>query len=213
MPMSTSMTRRQCIAAIASLPAVLAIRPTRTQRDWRVLQATLDEFVRERSAAGVGVAIRYGDASPTYLNAGTLAFDSPVAFDENSICRIYSMTKHVTRIASLLLVEDGKLTLDQRAADVLPEFRNLRVAIDVEKSLDSRPATRTMTMRHLITNTSGLGNWTPASDSGEELHTLYRQHGITPGSFGTLRGDTDHESGNRATRDGEHPPAECRRPE
>ncbi len=52
------------------------------------------------------------------------------------------------------------------------------------KGLDSRPVTRTMTMRHLITNTSGLGNWTPGSDSGEELHARYRECGITPGAFG-----------------------------
>lgn len=94
------------------------------------------------------------------------------------------MTKHVTRVATLLLVEDGTITLDQPVADVLPEFRRLRVAIDVERSLDSRPATRTMTMRHLITNTSGLGNWTPASDGGEALHVLYRERGITPGAYG-----------------------------
>ena len=41
-----------------------------------------------------------------------------------------------------------------------------------------------MTIRHLITNSSGLGNWTPASDSGEELHQLYRERGITPGNYG-----------------------------
>ena len=82
-------------------------------------------------------------------------------FDENSICRIYSMTKPVTGIAAMLLVEDGRLSLDQPVADVLPEFRALRVAIDVERSLDSRPATKTMTMRHLLTHTSGLASWTP----------------------------------------------------
>ena len=46
------------------------------------------------------------------------------------------MTKNVTRIATMLLVEDGKLALDQAATEVLPEFSNLRVAIDVEKGLD-----------------------------------------------------------------------------
>jgi CubicO group peptidase (beta-lactamase class C family) len=97
------------------------------------------------------------------------------------------MTKNVTRIATLLLVEDGRLSLDQPVSDVLPEFKSLRVAIDVEKSLDARPVSRTMTMRHLVTNTSGLGSWTPGSDSGAELHKLYRERGITPGSFGAGR--------------------------
>jgi CubicO group peptidase (beta-lactamase class C family) len=113
-----------------------------------------------------------------------LAFGTSIAMDENSICRIYSMTKNVTRIATLLLVEDGVLALDQPVASVLPEFRNLRVATNFEQGLASRPATRMMTMRHLITDSSGLGNWTPASDSGEVLHRLYRERGITPGNFG-----------------------------
>ena len=78
-------------------------------------------------------------------------------------------------------------TLDQPVESVLPEFAHLQVAVDIEKGLESRPAQKVMTMRHLITNTSGLGNWTPASDSGEALHKLYRERGITPGSFGAGR--------------------------
>ena len=66
----------------------------------------------------------------------------------------------------------------------LPEFRNLRVAVDLAQGLESRPAEKTMTIRHLITNSSGLGNWTPASDSGDVLHKLYRERGITPGNVG-----------------------------
>lgn len=185
------MNRRHCIAGIAAVtlaPACFTARAAASnERRWPALQATLDEFVAERHAAGVGVAITFGDSPPAYPSAGTLAFDTAAAFDRDSICRIYSMTKNLTRIATLLLVEDGKLTLDQPVTDVLPEFRNLRVAIDFEKGLASRPATKAMTMRHLITNTSGLGNWTPASDSGEELHRLYRERGITPGNYGNGR--------------------------
>ena len=126
-------------------------------------------------------------AEPDYPHAGTVAFDTTRRFDADSICRVYSMTKNVTRIAALLLVEDGKIALDQPVADYLPEFRRLRVLTDPAHGVDSRPAERTMTLRHLITNSSGLGNWTPASDSGEELHKLYRQRGITPGNFGAGR--------------------------
>lgn len=185
------MNRRHCIAGIAAVmlaPAGLIARAaTPTERRWPALQATLDEFVAERRAAGVSVAITFGDSSPAYPSAGTLAFDAEAPFDRDSICRVYSMTKNITRIATLLLVEDGKLALDQPVTDVLPEFRSLRVVIDSEKGLASRPATKTMTMRHLITNTSGLGNWTPGSDSGEELHRLYRERGITPGNYGAGR--------------------------
>lgn len=183
------LTRRKCLAAfsgVALTPWNSAFASSRA-RSWPALQKVLDEFVAEGAGAGLGVAISYGDSGPAYPSAGTLAFNSSVRFDESSICRIYSMTKNVTRIATLLLAEDGKLSLDQPVTDVLPEFKSLRVAIDIGKSLDARPVSRIMTMRHLITNTSGLGNWTPASDSGEELHKLYREHGITPGSYGAGR--------------------------
>lgn len=180
--------RRQCLAnfsAAALLPFPLGLQSRQpAARAWPAVQNALGEFAHERSGSGTSVAIQYGDSPPSYLHAGTLAFDSDAPFDENSICRLYSMTKHVTRIATLLLVEDGTLSLDQPATDYLPEFKNLRVAIDVEKGLESRPVTKTMTVRHLITNTSGLGSWTPASDSGEELHKLYRERGITPGNRG-----------------------------
>jgi CubicO group peptidase (beta-lactamase class C family) len=185
------MNRRQCIADIAAVMfapvGVAAGAATTTERRWPALQATLDAFVAERSTAGVSVAITFGGSPPVYPSAGNLAFDTAAPFDADSICRIYSMTKNITRIATLLLVEDRKLALDQPVIDVLPEFRSLRVAIDFEKGLASRPATKTMTMRHLITNTSGLGNWTPSSDSGEELHRLYRERGITPGNYGKGR--------------------------
>jgi CubicO group peptidase (beta-lactamase class C family) len=175
------------IAAAGLMPPIVASAEPVRRGAWRALQNALDEFVVERSGAGVGVGICYGDGPPAYPSAGTLAFDSTTRFDENSICRLYSITKNVTRIATLLLVEDGKLSLDQPVTDVLPEFRNLRVAIDVTKSLHSRPVTRVMTMRHLITNTSGLGSWTPSSDTGDELHKLYRERGITPGNRGRGR--------------------------
>jgi CubicO group peptidase (beta-lactamase class C family) len=178
-------TRRSCLRMLGAMALAPAVGQAEQMRDWKAVQAILDEFVRERSAPGAALAICQGGAEPSYLHSGTVAFDSTRTFDADSICRVYSMTKNVTRIATLLLVEDGKLTLDQPVTDYLPEFRDLRVAIDPAKSLESRPAEQVMTIRHLITNSSGLANWTPGSDSGDELHKLYRERGITPGNFGT----------------------------
>jgi CubicO group peptidase (beta-lactamase class C family) len=177
-------SRRECIAALAASLTPSVFAASHQKSGWPTVQATLDEFVRERSAPGVALGLWHGAAKPLFRQAGTIAFDSPRPFDAHSICRVFSMTKNVTRIATLLLVEDGKIVLDQPAADYLPEFRNLRVLLDPAKGLDTRPAEKTMTIRHLITNSSGLGNWTPGSDSGDELHKLYRERGITPGNFG-----------------------------
>jgi CubicO group peptidase (beta-lactamase class C family) len=160
-----------------------SIRGLAAERQWTAIQQLIDGYVAGKKMAGAGVAISYG-GPVSYLAAGTIAFDSPQRFDEHSICRIHSLTKPVTGAAAMLLVEDGRLSLDQPVADVLPEFRALRVAVDIERSLDSRPAKKTMTMRHLLTHTSGLASWTPLSSGPELLHVAYRERGITPGNFG-----------------------------
>jgi CubicO group peptidase (beta-lactamase class C family) len=179
------LTRRDTLALLSALTLSPSFAAAAKKHAWNAVQAALDEFVRGRNAPGVAIGLCHGGGDPAYPSAGTVAFDSTRAFDADSICRVYSMTKNVTRIATLLLVEDGKLNLDQPVTDYLPEFRNLRVVIDPAKGLDSRPAEKVMSMRHLITNSSGLANWTPGSDSGDELHKLYRERGITPGNFGT----------------------------
>jgi CubicO group peptidase (beta-lactamase class C family) len=168
---------------IASRP-LMATCASLAVRRWTAVQKLLDGYVAAKKMAGAIVAVSYGDAAPAYLAAGTIALDSSTRIDEYSVCRIYSMTKPVTGIAAMLLVEDGTITLDQPVAEVLPEFRSLRVAIDIEKSLDSRPATKTMTMRHLLTHTSGLASWTPLSSGPALLHVAYRERGITPGNAG-----------------------------
>ena len=95
------MTRRQWASTVAAalVPRQVGAQLAPFNRRWAALQKALDEFIAEHSAPGVTVAISYGDSAPAYPSAGTLAFDSQKAFDENSICRIYSMTKNVTRIA------------------------------------------------------------------------------------------------------------------
>jgi hypothetical protein len=74
------------------------------------VEKLLDGYVADKKMAGAIVAISYGDAAPAYLAAGTIALDSSTRIDEYSVCRIYSMTKPVTGIAAVLLVEDGTIT-------------------------------------------------------------------------------------------------------
>jgi CubicO group peptidase (beta-lactamase class C family) len=185
------MNRRRFLIAMAGAalvpPSMIASAARRTAADparrWAAVQRLIDGYVADGKVAGACVAMSYGDTTLAYPAAGRIALDSSVRFDETSLCRIYSMTKPVTGLAAMMLVEDGKLALDQPVADVLPEFRSLRVATDLENGLDSRPAVKTMTMRHLLTHTSGLSYWTPLSGVGA-LPTAYRERGITPGNYG-----------------------------
>lgn len=68
------------------------------------------------------------------------------------------MTKPVTGIAAMLLIEDGKMRLDQPIADFLPAFANMKVQNTPDGSLtDVRPAKGPITVRQLLTHTAGLG--------------------------------------------------------
>jgi CubicO group peptidase (beta-lactamase class C family) len=145
--------RRQFIAAVGALAAGPALGRT---KGWAKVQALLDRYVAERKLAGAVAAMSFGDAPVSYVTAGTLALDSAARVDENSLWRIYSMTKPVTGAAAALLIEDGKLELDQPIHELLPAYRDMRVAVDPAKSLDARPAKAPITVRHLLTHTSGL---------------------------------------------------------
>jgi CubicO group peptidase (beta-lactamase class C family) len=156
------MDRRHFVAKLAgaTLPlgaARLAFgRAPTSAPQWQELQKLLADYVGARKLAGAVVALADGGSSLTYLKAGRIALDADVLFDEHSVCRIYSMTKEVTGLAAMLLVEAGKLRLDQPVGDLVPELRTPQVALDPIKGLDARPATQTMTMRHLLTHSAGL---------------------------------------------------------
>ncbi len=81
---------------------------------------------------------------------------------KDGIFRIYSMTKPITSVAAMMLVEDGKLALSDPVAKYIPEFANVKVGVE-KAGADGKPATlelvaprRPMTVQDLLRHTSGL---------------------------------------------------------
>lgn len=139
----------------------------------------LNRFVIERKLPGVSVGVRTPDGDDIFVQAGTLDFNAFDRVTPESLFRIFSMTKPVTGTAAALLIEDGKLTLDTPVADIVPEFANLKVAANPERGLDGRRARNVMSIRHLLTHTSGL-SYSIAGDG--PIPRAYREAGITPGA-------------------------------
>jgi CubicO group peptidase (beta-lactamase class C family) len=111
-----------------------------------------------------------------------LAAGLPVEAD--TLWRIYSMTKPVTSVAALLLVEEGRLSLDDPVAEYLPAFAEPRVHVDGSgENLTTRPADGPILIRHLMTHTAGL---TFAFYHCHPVDALYREAGlessVLPGS-------------------------------
>jgi methyl acetate hydrolase len=92
--------------------------------------------------------------------AGKLDVGRGVPMPVNGIFNIASMTKPVTSVAIMMLLEAGKLQLDDPVSKYLAGFDNLKVITKfnaADGTYETRPATRAMTVRHLLTHTSGIG--------------------------------------------------------
>ncbi|MCW3834557.1 serine hydrolase domain-containing protein [Sphingomonas canadensis] len=150
---------------------------------WPATAAAASAYVTSGKIPGAVVAIGRKGESPDYLTYGAIAADAgaPRA-DENSLWRVYSMTKPVTGIAAMILVQEGKLKLDQPISDFIPAFKNMKVLVDPAKDLTSRPAKREITVRHLLTHTAGLGYNIITTGP---LLAEYNRLGITPGALNT----------------------------
>ena len=125
--------------------------------DFALIRKQVEDYVASKKVAGMLVSIGFGAQPAALIGAGNLALDIPVPVDANSLWRVYSMTKPVAGMAAMMLIEQGKLGLDQPIAELIPEFANMKVLTDPAKSLDAVPAKTLITPRHLMTHTAGLG--------------------------------------------------------
>jgi CubicO group peptidase (beta-lactamase class C family) len=89
---------------------------------------------------------------------GTLGFDRARPMRRDTIFRLASVTKPITAVAAMILVEECRLRLDDPVDDVLPELANRRVLRTIDSELhDTVPAKRPITVRDLLTFRSGYG--------------------------------------------------------
>ncbi len=165
------------LLAFTALPAY-AKRARRNNLGWGKVQTLFDAYVADDRLPGAVGAVGRGTDDASFIVSGRIARDEARAMDADSLFRVYSMTKPITGMAAMMLIEDGKLGLDQNIADFIPGFKNPMVLTDPAKSLDARPASAPITVRNLLTHTAGLGyNIVTKGPLLEEYNRL----GITPG--------------------------------
>ncbi|HET9951994.1 MAG TPA: serine hydrolase domain-containing protein [Candidatus Eisenbacteria bacterium] len=89
---------------------------------------------------------------------GTLAFDSDAPMRRDTIFRLASMTKPITAVGAMILVEECRIRLDDPIEEWLPELEARQVLRTIESPLeDTVPASRPITLRDLLTFRSGYG--------------------------------------------------------
>ncbi len=162
--MNMMVSRRALLGSIA-LGGGAALLP-RAALAWKVdgaalypaTNAFIKGFVDRRELAGTLAAIGKGQEAAVFFGAGVQSNDSPTPVGPDTLWRLYSMTKPITGIAAMLLIEDGKMKLDQPIADFLPAFAKMQVQDTPDGSITAlHPAKTAITVRHLLTHTAGLG--------------------------------------------------------
>lgn len=120
------------------------------------MTANLQNAIAAGHAPGlVGLVARGDDVHVVTL--GQMAFDGP-AMQRDSIFRIASMTKPVTAVATLMLIEDGTLKLDDPVETLLPELADRHVLRRLDGPVDDTvPAARPITVEDLLTFRCGWG--------------------------------------------------------
>ena len=115
------------------------------------VENTLKELVDADQLAGAATLIwRNGNACVETVGRRNLATNAPV--ERNTIFRIASMTKPVTTVAALMLLDEGRFALDDPITTCAPELAHLRVLRDPEGPLDATDeARRSITFRDLLT--------------------------------------------------------------
>jgi len=83
-----------------------------------------------------------------------IAKNKPV--EDESLYRIFSMTKPVTAVAIMTLHDQGKLNLDDKVSKYIPEFSNTQVYENIDGKHTTIPQKKQLTIRHLLTHTSGI---------------------------------------------------------
>jgi len=129
----------------------------------------------------VSLVSRHDDVHVETL--GTLAFNQPAPMQRDTIFRIASITKPITAVAAMILVEECKLRLDESIEAWLPELANRRVLTSISSQLDDTvPARRAITGRDVLTYRMGFGSVMamPGTYPIQRLIREYRIGGDSP---------------------------------
>ena len=146
--------------------------------------AMVDGYVSKRKVPGMLAALGFGTEQATVIARGTEGFNDRDAQSLDTLYRIYSMTKPVTGMAAMTLIDAGKMSLDQPLSDILPKFAKMQVQVTPDGSItDLRPAKTPITIRMLLTHSAGLGYGIIQKGP---IKAAYEAAGVIPGQVSKI---------------------------
>ena len=161
-------------------PAAVGLSAERLTRIDRVVEDAID---RKQIAGAVALISRRGKVA--YFNRfGMMDIEAGKLMRRDAIFRIASMTKAITSVGVMMLAEEGRFLLNDPISEYLPEFKDMKVLVPAAEGeladppFELVPAEGEITIRHLLTHTSGI---TYGLFGLEHFTDLYREAGISDG--------------------------------
>jgi CubicO group peptidase (beta-lactamase class C family) len=173
------------LAVAASVPARAQLptsSPTRAGFDparLEVLHAITKRFVDEGQHAGAITLLARGGKLVDFQTYGYRDIGRKLPMERDTICRVYSMSKIITSVGVLVLFEEGRFNLDDPVTKYLPELKGMKVMTGgTAEAPQLEPLKRPITIKHLLTHTSGL---IYDFSGGQELAKLYERADLWTG--------------------------------
>jgi CubicO group peptidase (beta-lactamase class C family) len=159
------------------------------------LRPAMQAFVDQHDVAGVVTVVGRKDAILHYESLGSANLEKQQPMRKDTLFRIASMTKPITAIGIMILAEEGKLSPEDPVEKHLPEFRGqMLVAERAKESVTLKKPSRPITLRDLLTHTSGLPGGPPPG-----LADLYvkRNHTLAEAVMAFSQRPLDFEPGSK----------------
>ena len=169
------MRARHSFAIASALSLLVAVAPARTESIGqsqpeqlgfsRARLNTLSEFFKAEVAAGKvpgAMLLVQRRGQPAYFETfGVRDVATKAPMTPDTLFRIYSMTKPITSVTAMMLVQDGKLALEEPVSKYIPAFAQTKVGVektgdDGKPALELVPMRKQMTIQDLLRHTSGI---------------------------------------------------------
>jgi CubicO group peptidase (beta-lactamase class C family) len=161
---------RPLIIALGLLPGLAPTAPAQVEPQISTeMRAGLQRFIDSKEISGAVTLVGTPDGVVSLMAVGLRDSENNLPMGPDTVFRIASMTKPITAVAILMLLDEGKLAIDDPVEKYLPEFRGQMLAWlrQGDSQISRRPA-RPITLRDLLTHTSGLPDSSTTDSYGRE---------------------------------------------
>ncbi|MEL6415428.1 MAG: serine hydrolase domain-containing protein, partial [Pseudomonadota bacterium] len=152
--------------------------PAFTAEGIAALEQAMGQYVADGRLYGIHTRLVHKGEVVSDFKTGLRGLQSQTPIEDDTIYRIYSMTKPVTGVAMMMLYEEGKFELDDPVTKHIPEFENLKVLAGVNEDGSAiladleRPPTMSELMSHTSGFAYGLGGTDPANSAFRDQKVL-----------------------------------------